>query len=367
MELFQPDNFSKAKIQFNKCGDNTKHFLKILERYFDNPEIVGVYQVDRAEIQTQNYKIIVRDFEETKTILLKKYIVSADNKQTEFYLNFLVLLQKKSVAVSTVLKTLQGESTATIDGKMYSLFEFMAGDHFFPLEQGLANVAMSMAKMHVAFNEFDNEYVNQIDTLSQMGYYPFNVIKKYTEQDLSVYEEKIKNKDKKEKIEKNVLTKLPLFKEAAREIEKNKERIARLPAKIIHSDFHPHNVLMDNNKVKAIIDFENVRIGQQARDIAFAIYKFGRQFFTGSMSVEEVKLKANRLQDLFITHYDKIRPLSNEEVELLLILAKDTFIRKLLFVLKGVYDEGNYLWINDLPKHIVAIDEINYFWPHNHG
>ena len=35
---------------------------------------------------------------------------------------------------------------------------------------------------------------------------------------------------------------------------------------------------MVQDEVAAIIDFDAIRISQQARDAAFAIYRFGRQF-----------------------------------------------------------------------------------------
>lgn len=363
MQLFQPDNFSQFKINFKEYNGDLKPFLKILERYFNDFEIEKIYQVDRAEIQTQNYKIILSNFGKTRTLLLKKYKVLPDLEQTEFYLNFLVLLAEKDLLVSEVLKTTDGKLTVTIDGAMHSVFNFIEGDHFPPTEESFADVAMNMAKMHNAFNEFDEKYFSQIEKYSQKGYYPFNVIKNYSEEDLTLFEEKIKSKKQKENMEEVLLEKLPVFKNAVAEVEKYKERILNLPKRMIHSDFHPHNILMKDGKVSAIIDFENVRISQQARDIAFAIYKFGRQFFVNSDFNGGALPEASRLKDLFIDNYSKVKELSDEEIELLPILAKDTFVRKLLFVLKGVYNEGNDIWINDLPKHSVSIDEINYFWP----
>src|SRR3989338_6023031 len=97
MRLFQPDNFSQGKIHFKEYRGDARPFSKILKKYFNDFEIEKLYQVDRAEIQTQNYKIILRERGKTKTILLKKYKVSPDPEQTEFYLNLLVVLLQKGV------------------------------------------------------------------------------------------------------------------------------------------------------------------------------------------------------------------------------------------------------------------------------
>lgn len=363
MELFKPDNFSSAKIHFKECGsDNLNQLAIILKGYFHDFEIEKVYRVDRAEIQTQNYKIILRERNGQTTILLKKYKVTPDLEQTEFYLNLLILLLEKGVLVSRVLKTLDGRLTVSTGDEIYSAFEFIKGDHFVPSESGWTDVARNMAKMHTAFNEFNKDYFDQIDVFSKKGYYPFNIIKNYSEADLVLFEEKIRNKDKKEEIEQILLEKLPIFKRAAAEVDKYRERISRLPGQIIHSDFHPHNILMNGDEVRAIIDFENVRVSQQARDVAFAIYKFGRQFFVSQSLDKDASRKASQLKDLFINNYSQVKPITAEEIELLPVLAKDTFIKKLLFVLKGVYEEGNDIWRNDLPKHIMAMEEIDYFW-----
>lgn len=364
MELFKPDNFSQATIHFKDYIDgNVNSFAEILKEYFNDFKIEKIYQVDRAEIQTQNYKIILTESGRSRTILFKKYKVSPDLDQTEFYLNLLDVLLAKGVLVSRVLKTLGGKLIISVAGELYSVFDFIDGDHFVPTEQAWADVAINLAKMHLAFNEFDENYFQQIDTFSQKGYYPFNVIKNYTVEDFSLIEDKINSKTKIEEAEKILLEKLPVFKAAVEEVKKNEEQIARLPKQIIHSDFHPHNIIMSGNQVKVIIDFENARVSQQAREISFAIYKFGRQFFVTQRAQDDISGEAQRLKDLFIEKYSQIKPLSKKEIALLPILAKDTFIRKLLFVLKGVYHEGNNIWINDLPKHMVAIDEINYFWP----
>ena len=362
MELFLPDNLSKPQIHFREYTGSTDTFLKVLNHYFKNPEIVQIAQVDRAEVQTRNYKILVQYGLEKRTVLLKHYIVSANREQIEFYLNFVTILGRSGVAVSNVISALDGRLTVEVN-ELYSLFDFIDADHFSPTEEALGKVAASLATLHNAFNKFDGEYVKRIDTLSQAGYYPFNITKKYSVQDIFTYEEKIRHSVQYQEKGQKVLERLTSFKQAVAEVEKNNAEIAALPEGLIHSDFHPHNILMNEGNVRAILDFENVRVSQQAREAAFAIYKFGRQFLSHMMAESDRQAKAQRLRNLFISHYSKIRPLSEKEIELMPFLAKDTFIRKLLFALKDVYDENKAIWLNDLPKHSVAIDEINYFWP----
>ena len=362
MKLFQPDNFSQSEIRYKKYSGDFELFSAILRNYFKDCCVKDVYQLDRAEIQTQNYKVFLEDREGKKIILLKKYKVSDDVEQIKFYLDFLFRLKNNhhGLLVSRVLKSLDGNFVTKLGENFYSVFEFIDGQYFIPSKEALKEVAQSMAKMHLAFNEFGIEYIHEIDALSQRGYYPFNVIKKYSVQDLVSMKGKIKNSVNKEEIDEILLEKLSVFEVAALEVDQHRQDILNLSKGIIHSDFHPHNVLIENNKVRAILDFENVRLDYQARDVAYAIYRFGKQFFVNSGSNNG--LEHSKLKDLFIESYSEIKSLSAQEIKLLPILVKDAFIRKLLFVLKGVYDDGNYMWKNDLPKFIVAIDEINYFW-----
>lgn len=362
MKLFQRDNFSQSEIRYKKYSGDLNLFSDIAANYFKDCIVEEAYRLDRAEIQTKNYKLFLKDREGKKTILLKEYKTSDDVEQVEFYLNLLFLLgnNKKGLLVGNVLRTMDGSLTAKVGGNLYGVFDFIEGQYFKPNELVLKDVAQNMAKMHLAFNDLGQDYIASINVASRRGYYPFNVVKSYTLEDFTHVHGKIKNSYKKDSIDDILLEKLPIFSQAALDVLSHQKEIINLPNGIIHSDFHPHNVLIENNKVKAILDFENVRLDYQVRDVAYAIYRFGKQFFVDNGFNNA--LEHSKLKDLFIDSYNKIKPLSFQEIELAPILVKDAFIRKLLFVLRGIYDDGNYMWKNDLPKFIVAIDEINYFW-----
>ena len=139
--------------------------------------------------------------------------------------------------------------------------------------------------------------------------------------------------------------------------------IKNLPQQIIHSDLHPHNVLFKGQAAAAIIDFDCMRLSPVARDVAIATYRFGRQFLVGQkMSETNLRKKAKKLQDQFLTAYQRINPLTPQEIKALPLLIKDEFLTKLLFVLRGAYLEGNISWTQDTIKFIDALKEINYFW-----
>ncbi|MBT5263013.1 MAG: phosphotransferase [Candidatus Magasanikbacteria bacterium] len=360
MPLFNADNFSNSVISYNDVDCDKNLFNKILNNYFSEYNIKGVSQVNRSEIYSENYKVILQIDGNDKNILLRKYN-SLEESQIKFYLLFLKNLQQKGVPVVDVVKTKNDLFYVNVGGSQYAVFDFVESDHFKASEEAFISVARSVAKMHKAFSGVDTEIIKKIDELSQNGEAYFNKIKFYSIKDFNDIEKIINNKKNLSIEDKCVLDKLPLFIETVGLIEKESINLGKLNKGLIHSDLHPHNLLLDGESVKAIIDFDGMRVSQVARDVAFAIYRLGRQFFAnGVLSVD--KDKGNDLVKLFVGEYEKINLISKEEKRLMPLLVKDEFIRKILFVLNGVYKEDNHTWAKDLPKFLVSIGEINYFW-----
>lgn len=363
MKLFQPDNFSTSIINYKALDPSGyKKFLPILELYFNNPEISYLGQLEGTEINSNNFKIELCAGNEVKTILLRKFKALENKEQIVFYLSLLRDLKDQGVRVSEVVVSKTGDLVAEYEKEHYAVFNFIEASHFKPQEEGYLAVAEAVAQMHYGFNQLNESCRARIQELSsQNKEVYFNKIKSYSASDFAKIEEVVKQKGEKSGIEGLLLAEIPFIKDLSREVKQNISVAANLPKKIIHSDLHPHNILMQGNKVAAIVDFDSVRISEQARDMAFALYRFGRQFFVRHS--EQASVKAPRLKDLFLTHYQKIKPLTETEIRFLPILIKDEFLRKLLFVLRGVYEENNQTWVKDLPKFLTSFKEINYFWP----
>lgn len=365
MKLFQPDNFSISAINYRPI-DSSEHekFLPILNLYFNEPQINYLGQLDGAEINSNNFKIEISAGNEVKIILLKKFKVFKKEEQIIFYLNLLRDLEQLGVKVSQVVESKSDGLVIEYGGIHYAVFNFIEASHFNPQEENYLAVAEAVAQMHHGFNQLDESYRARIQELSaQDKEVYFNKIKSYSVDDFAKIEKIIEQKGEKSEVEELLLAEMLFIKNLSREVKQKINEVAHLPKNIIHSDMHPHNILMQGNKVAAIVDFDAVRLSEQARDVAFAIYRLGRQFFI-NRDLATAREKAPLLRNLFIGEYQKIKKLSAEEVRLMRVLLKDEFIRKLLFVLKGVYLENNNTWAKDLPNFLAAFEEINYFWPY---
>ncbi|UCE59975.1 MAG: phosphotransferase [Phycisphaerales bacterium] len=83
------------------------------------------------------------------------------------------------------------------------------------------------------------------------------------------------------------------------------------PQRVIHSDWHPGNVLFKKRKVVAVLDFDSVRMSRQVLDVAngalqFSIIASGDPFAWPD-ELDEKRFNA------FLTGYGSLRTLSQEE------------------------------------------------------
>lgn len=362
MPIFRPDNFSTSTVSFKEIKSDKNFFNEILKNYFVNFKIIRIFQLDRPEINSQNYKIIL-ELDGKRTIyLLRQYRVLSDKKQIEFYLQFLRSLYNQNLPVSQPVVNLKNNFLVVADKKIYSLFVFINGNYFVANKPSLASVAKSIARIHKRFNEVESNYVGGIKKFSKKSYTYFNKIRNYSKRDFESVFKIIENKKKKSSIDLALLASRDSVWRTLDEVGKLKKE-KKLPSQIIHSDLHPHNILMKNNKVMSVLDFDAVRLSEQARDVAVAVLRFGRQFILNK-NLKKARVMAPQIKNIFLENYIKYNNLSTKEMKLMPLLLKDEFLRKLLFVLNGVYKDNNLTWANDLVKFISSLEEINYFWPH---
>lgn len=363
-QLFQPDNFSQVSITYKKLEHTPDVLHEVLKRYLNDFVIKEIWQLDRAEINSKNFKVILSEGGENKKFLLRKYQNLSDIEQVAFYIGLLRLLDTRGVKVSKPVNALDGHSVVPVEGGVYVLFDFIEANYFTPSEKSFVAVAKEVAKMHEALRGFDQKQVAAIDAFSKQAPVYYNKIRSYSENDFWHIEQILAGKEKDED-DRLILLALPLIKKTIKEVIAVKQEIAALQKQIIHSDLHPHNILMAGDRVSAIVDFDAMRLSERARDTAFAIYRFGRQMLL-NFGNREAALEAPRLVNLFLSGYNNTNTLSEQETRLMPALIKDEFLIKILFVLNGVYREKNFLWAKDLPKFAAAIEEIHYFWPEHH-
>lgn len=91
----------------------------------------------------------------------------------------------------------------------------------------------------------------------------------------------------------------------------NRFGLSSLPERIIHSDWHPGNLLFRNQKVVAVIDYDTLRVSRRAIDVANGTLQFsilaGGDPATWPEQLDEERFHA------FLSGYESLIPLSEQE------------------------------------------------------
>lgn len=123
-----------------------------------------------------------------------------------------------------------------------------------------------------------------------------------------------------------------------------------------HIDLHPHNILMRDGRLMAILDFGSFARAARAAIVAFNLFKLARQAAVArGGSVEEADLRSQL--DAVIDEMMKHGLLDGDMRGRLALHAKAEIMRRLLLILSLGYEKNNRDWIHVLPVQINALSE----------
>ncbi len=363
MHVFAQDNFSIPSITFRPMDfSEGEHFTEVLNHYFTNYRVQSWSRLNHPEINSVNYKVVVESDGVTKNILLRQYKSLSDYEQIVFYLNTIETLSTYGVPVTQTLKSLNGEAAVQFGSDVFALFVFLEGEYFSPREDNLTAVAKALAQLHNGFDQLPPNVGRTIEQYSQQTNVYYNIVRDYSVNDFEQIRASIETQSVISSDEAEILKKILDWILTVRTLKEKKKELDALPSGLIHSDVHPHNILMAGSNVKAIVDFDAMRISQRARDVGMALYWFGRQLLLDKND-EEAREQAPKIRELFLEQYTDVRQLSAAEYGAMPWLVREEYIKKLLLVLKAVYLQHNETWKKDLGKFIMAFEELPYFWP----
>lgn len=104
----------------------------------------------------------------------------------------------------------------------------------------------------------------------------------------------------------------------------NQIDIRNWPERVIHSDWHPGNLLFKNQQVVAVIDYETVRMSRRIVDVANAVLQFsitaGGDPATWPDYVDEMRFAE------FVSGYGALCPLSEQERQCIINLMTEALI-----------------------------------------
>ncbi|MCF7859022.1 MAG: homoserine kinase [Candidatus Cloacimonetes bacterium] len=123
-----------------------------------------------------------------------------------------------------------------------------------------------------------------------------------------------------------------LFRDFIKQIEFIKNKLfASLPRGLIHADLFPDNVVFRNDKLVAILDFEDMCTDNLIFEVGMAINGFC--FINNELD--------QYLMNTFLKNYSKVRPLTKKEIELLPVYIHWTALGMVSWHLKRLIGHKN--------------------------
>jgi len=202
---------------------------------------------------------------------------------------------------------------------------------------GLQDAARNLAILHLALSRVPIKY----NYRGNHSYYQHP-----DERELAGVETVIKHKQDKDEIDEKVLKNLDYLSESFSENALLSRSLTRANQKkqLIHHDLHPGNVIFNNNRVVAILDFNAMRKGERIEDVAFASFRFSH---SEKRNVAEMKKCIKLFVDTYLLYNDIDRPLACLDYYLI-----HEILGRLSFILRKRYFTGSNVWSTDFSKNL---------------
>jgi len=217
------------------------------------------------------------------------------------------------------------------------LTNYYSGTFFNGSNTELKSLATEISKFHKILKKNPYNYNYKLDTKYKL----LNNI------EINKIKNLINKKIKKNSIDSLFNKNYTLLEDCIQDCKKNKSNIEKITRKkqIIHGDLHPKNIIFEKNKVKSILDFEQLRLGNPLEDIAFASFRFSY-----NKSSEPKKIK--KQLDIFLCSYQLHNQLNVvKPIQFARIFQYEIF-GLISYILREKYFFNSELWIHDFNKFI---------------
>lgn len=307
----------------------------------------SVQQLGVLEINSNNFQMNFG----SDQFILKRAGATAQTAVLERQYGVSEILRGREVALPTVYRNSRDSLITESTDRNWILTQFVAGNYYSGQNDELIELGHGIGSMMARLNELP------IDEL------PSNAAIKGTRVFEPAFQRLFKSEGQWPKLfpERDVA----FLQESKAKIHSvGKQIIGRLadlehlPIGVCHIDLHPHNILVRDHNLAAIVDMESFQINRVAISLGFAIFKLARQFAVANDYGFRDKGKIAQAGAAFVSAVLSHCQLSGAEVRHLEIAATFEAYRRLLLITDLNIIKADSVWNRVLPMQLAALTEI---------
>ncbi len=350
--MFKPNNHSVYRIDWQSVSPRVISELDaVLRAAYRFDAVSSIEQVGEWGRMSSNFKVRGTREGRVATVLLRKNLQVRDEESIRVVARIISELAEQGMPVPVVILDESGSPFAVDGGQIYQLFTFIAGDHYCGTAEELQTVAEGVAAMHRAMRNLScHEAIRAkppvLPAWNSVGFSRMIGIAR-ARQDES---------------DRRILAEWPLIENAIERVLTGKERLAgKLSLQPVHCDLHPQNTIFADGRLAAFLDFDDVRMGERARDVAGACHRFVRQYVVNAGRPWEETL-ADGVR-AFCSAYESADPLTADDRIALPVMLMDELLRKVHFLFTTYYEQGTDRFIGggELTKMMTLLREAECF------
>jgi len=237
--------------------------LAIVTSRYDIGEIDSIKEFPRGSRKAP--KLMIRS--NLGTYLLKRRAAGKNDPfKVAFCHNLQLCLASKQFPLPHLIGTRKdNNSMLQLNGHIYELFEFINGTSFDNTPETTADASKTLALFHKLLRDYQPQYEPP-----KGSYHAARAVARSFDA-IPITLAKI-DASKPEHLQQNLNMLQDSYNDAARRC--NEMGLLDWPTQVIHSDWHPGNMLFRGSRVVAVIDYDAARIQQRVLDVANGALQF---------------------------------------------------------------------------------------------
>lgn len=324
-----------AKLESKKSILNESNLREDLTNYFKKhyPQlgtILSISQLSHNNINSVNFLIKTKN----KKFVLKFFIDKSTPEKMNKICKIMNFCTKHKIKVP---QPIQNNKRKFIDNKrLLYLTKYIEGTKFSGTKKEINDAAKQIANLHNILKACPIQYNYRTKQKS------FDLL---SDKELKMIQKSIRKK-KRDKFDKIILKNINFISDSLIECRKFSKFLTkyRKEKQLIHYDLHQNNILFQQHKVSAIIDFQYLRQGHKIQDVVFCAFRLAEH----NKGINEI---LNEIV-FFINSYNKQNQLKKHEIESLSDTLGYEILSRLSYIIKERYFLNSDLKINDLQKFL---------------